>query len=67
MKNFRIYFHLVLAVAAGFAFGLSLWESGWWKEGKDHFNFTAIAMAIMVIGQLGMMWEAIKDKRKVEK
>lgn len=67
MKNFRVYFHLILAVAAAAVGGLSLWKMGWSQEGKSYPNTITILMMVMVISQVGMMWEAIKDKRKVEK
>ncbi len=52
MSNRRKYFHLFLIFAALVVGGLSIWHSGFWMEGRNKVpNFTAIAMALVVISQ----------------
>ena len=53
MSKRRFYFHVVLLISALLVGGVSLWYSGWWMEGRYNVpNFTAIAMAIMVVAQV---------------
>ncbi len=59
-----MYFHLVLILAAFVIGGLSLWQSGFWMEGRNKVpNFTAFAMVLLVISQ-GMMLKAAQKKDK---
>ena len=53
MSKRRKNIHLFLILAAFVIGGLSLWHSGFWMEGRNNVpNFTAIAMAIMVVAQV---------------
>jgi hypothetical protein len=64
MSKRRLYFHLSMILIALLIGGLSLWQSGFWMDGRNKVpNFTAIAMVFLVISQ-GMMLKAGLKKGK---
>lgn len=65
MSKRRFYFHVVLLISALLVGGVSLWNSGWWMEGRNKVpNFTAIAMVLMVISQGISLWTELKNRNK---
>ncbi len=64
MSKRRLYFHTLLLVASVVAGAWSLWESGLIPEGKNHPNFTVIAMVLMVNGQVAGIKAYQSQKRK---
>ncbi|MFN3999343.1 hypothetical protein [Algoriphagus sp.] len=64
MSKRRFYFHSILLVASVVVGGLSIWESGLIPEGKNHPNFTAIAMVLIVIGQIAGIKAYQSQKKK---
>ncbi|MCR9082992.1 MAG: hypothetical protein NXH89_11270 [Cyclobacteriaceae bacterium] len=64
MSKRRLYFHLSMILIALLIGGLSLWQSGFWMDGRNKVpNFTAIAMVFLVFSQ-GMMLKAGLKKGK---
>lgn len=62
MSKREKYFHLFLILAAFVIGCLSLWHSGFWMEGRNREpNFTAIAMVLLVISQVGMLFSKLKN------
>jgi predicted ABC-type exoprotein transport system permease subunit len=58
-------FHVVLLISALLVGGVSLWNSGFWMEGRDKVpNFTAMAMVLMVISQGISLWTELKNRNK---
>lgn len=63
MSKRRLYFHIILLFAAVVIGGLSLLESGLVSEGKDHPNLTALAMVLLVVGQIASLKAYQSQKR----
>ena len=61
-KN-QLYFHLTILIAAIVVGVWSIWEDGLIPEGKNHPNFSALPMALLVIGQIAGI-KAYKSQRK---
>ncbi|SFO56325.1 hypothetical protein SAMN04488519_108121 [Algoriphagus ornithinivorans] len=52
MSKRRLYFHLSMILIALLIGDLSLWQSGFWMEGRNKVpNFTAIGMVFLVFSQ----------------
>ncbi|GMQ26942.1 hypothetical protein Aoki45_36250 [Algoriphagus sp. oki45] len=65
MSKRRLYFHLSMILIALLIGGLSLWQSGFWMEGRNKVpNFTAIAMVLLIIGQAGMVLSGLKKGKE---
>lgn len=64
MSKRGLCFHTILLVAALVVGSLSIWESGLIPEGKNHPNFTVIAMVLMVIGQIAQLKSYQSHKSK---
>lgn len=63
MGKKQLYFHLTILIAAVVVGVWSIWEDGLIPEGKNHPNFSALAMALLVIGQIAGI-KAYKSQRK---
>jgi succinate dehydrogenase hydrophobic anchor subunit len=64
MAKKQMYFHLTILIAAVVIGMWSIWEDGLISEGKNHPNFTVIAMVLMVIGQFAGIKTYQSQKRK---
>lgn len=63
MSNRRKYFHLFLIFAAIVIGGLSLWQGGFWLEGRTNIpNLTAIAMALVATSQGITLWKDLRHR-----
>ena len=52
MSKRRIYFHVILLVAALLIGSWSLWHSGFWMEGRNKVpNFTFLSMVLLGFAQ----------------
>jgi succinate dehydrogenase hydrophobic anchor subunit len=65
MGKWQLYFHLIILVAAVVVGMWSIWEDGLIPEGKNHPNFSALAMVLMVIGQIAGI-KAYQNQKKKE-
>ncbi|MHA7130270.1 hypothetical protein [Algoriphagus namhaensis] len=64
MSKRRFYFHLSMILIVLLVGGLSLWQSGFWSEGRNNVpNFTAIAMVLLVISQIAGI-KAFQSQKK---
>ena len=64
MSKRRLYFHLSMILIALLIGGLSLWQSGFWMEGRNKVpNFTAIAMVFLVFSQGILLRVGLKEKK----
>ena len=65
MSRSRYYFHLILILSSLVIGGLSLWQSGFWMEGRNNVpNLTAIAMVLLVFSQGGILLSGLKQGKK---
>ena len=63
MSKRRIYFHLILALAALIVGVVSIWETGWMVEGKNYPNLTAIAMVLLIFSQVAMLFAGVQREK----
>lgn len=64
MSKRRLYFHLSMILIALLIGGLSLWQSGFWMDGRNKVpNFTAIAMVFLVFSQGILLRVGLKEKK----
>ncbi|TFV93300.1 hypothetical protein E4S40_13665 [Algoriphagus kandeliae] len=64
MSKRRLYFHLSMILIALLIGGLSLWQSGFWMDGRNKVpNFTAIAVVFLVISQGILLRVGLKEKK----
>ncbi len=63
MGKKQLYFHLRIFFAAVVVGFWSIWENGLIPKGRNHPNFSALAMALLVIGQIVGI-KAYQSKRK---
>ena len=67
MGKRRLYFHLTILIAAVVVGVWSIWEDGLVPEGKNHPNFSALAMVFLVIGQIAGIKAYQSQRKKDEK
>lgn len=67
MGKKQLYFHLTILISAVVVGVWSIWEEGLIPEGKNHPNFSALAMAFLVVGQIAGIKAYQIQKRKNQK
>ena len=67
MGKKQLYFHLTILISAIVVGVWSVWENGFIPEGKNHPNFSALAMAFLVIGQIAGIKAYQSQRKKDEK
>lgn len=59
-----LYFHVTILVAAFLAGIWAIWDEGLVPEGKNYPNISAIAMGLLVIGQIAGIKAYQNQKKK---
>jgi hypothetical protein len=58
------FFHWIIVIAASVVGAWSIWEDGLISQGKNHPNFSAHGMALIILIQLTQIYSYRKNYRK---